>query len=114
MDIFTPSCVAAKMENCIGASRVAQFDGCRVRESISSNGDYRMKPKLGPAAKKTRVTFVLPDVIDRALEQHCSVTGRPKNEVASEAITTFLTRSRDERNARIQQLDADLAALAHK
>jgi predicted transcriptional regulator len=70
-----------------------------------------MKKKESPMATK-RVTFVLPEVIDRALEQHCSVTNRPEHEVAAEAITIFLTKHRQALIAHMHQTNEKLQAAA--
>ena len=69
-----------------------------------------MKTKEGHGGKK-RVTFVLPEVIDRALEQHCSVTNRPKHEVAAEAITSYLTKHREELITQMQETNKELREL---
>jgi predicted transcriptional regulator len=66
--------------------------------------------KTNGQAHGKRVTFVLPDVIDRALEQHCSVTNRPKHVVAAEAITAYLTEHREELMSEMQAVTEQLLA----
>lgn len=53
------------------------------------------KTKYEAATDSTkRVTFVLPQALDQILEFYCQSTGRPKHEVASTALTEYLSPRR--------------------
>jgi hypothetical protein len=44
---------------------------------------------------KKRVTFLIPDALDQALEIYCSGTGQLKNEIAIRALADYLSENRN-------------------
>ncbi len=47
-------------------------------------------PRVEP---RRRVTFAIPEILDRALELYCTGTGKKKNEVAAAAFADYLSHN---------------------
>src|SRR5258708_5741771 len=62
--------------------------------SATNGGKHSQNGKTSDARK--RVTFVLPESLDRLLEAYCGLTGKQKTDVGIKALADYLSRHRND------------------
>jgi len=82
----------------------------------------RTKPNSEPASPngtstrghngKRKITLVLPEPLDTAVETYCLVTGTPKNEAAARAFREFIKKHERDTLRRLSDLRANTSAAA--